>query len=149
MTSNEPVIVTQDTGMASISSQKSQKWRSKSKHQKKERPGIVGIDPTVHISTDVFITPGVLVVPEEFYRKGSNKDKPASKIRISLNRAKGTRNTEDIRKEAMSAFQARWNYDDKMRIMRGNEESTKSPSTIDYFKVKIDQRDKYFKEITL
>ena len=134
--------------MTSVSSQKNSEksFRRTTQQQKPKRAGIVGIDETVHINTDVFIKPGVLQVPEEFFRKGKNRPKPPSKITISLNRSKGGRNKETKSKEEMSAFEARWNYDDKMR---GDGANVKAPSTVDYFKVKIDQREKYFKELML
>ena len=67
--------------------------RSPSKRVKPEKPkraGIVGIDDTIHIKTDVFVKPGILDIPEEFFRGKSKQQKSTSKITISLNRGSKT-----------------------------------------------------------
>ena len=83
-------------------------------------------------------------MPEEFYRRG--KQMAENKIRIALNRDRSGAELDPKSESQPSAFQNRWKYDNRMR---GDIQNVKAPSTIDYFKVKIDQRDKYFRNLTM
>ena len=83
-------------------------------------------------------------MPEEFYRRG--KQIAEQKIRIALNRDRSDKELDGKNSGQLSAFQTRWKYDNRMR---GDSKNKKAPSTIDFFQVKIDQRDKYFRNLTM
>ena len=59
-----------------------------------------------------------------------------AKTTNSLNRGKGSKNVKQVKpREEMSSFETRWKYDSKMR---GDGIKNKAPTTVDFFKVKID-----------